>query len=64
MKKVNIANYVIYDLANKFSNIKHSDVDSDIVDMVAENWHKKHFISAPNEAKHHHAEHIRQKFVI
>lgn len=54
MRKVNIANYVINDLANRFNCVEHSDFNNDIVSVVAENWHKKHFVSVNKEIKHHH----------
>jgi len=62
MQKVNIANYVIYDLANRFHGT--TAMDSDIIDVVAENWHKKHFVSVPHGIKQHHNEIVRQKFII
>ncbi|MBO5038866.1 MAG: hypothetical protein J6C85_05370 [Alphaproteobacteria bacterium] len=64
MSKVNIANYVVYDLANRFNCIEHNDLDNEIVGMVAENWHKKHFVSGSKGIKHNHSEQIRQKFMI
>ena len=64
MKKVDIANYVIFDLANRFNNSNPVGVDNEIVDMVAENWCKKHFVSVPRDVKQHHDEHIRQSFMI
>ena len=54
MKKVNIANYVINDLANRFNCIEHIDFNSDIVSVVAENWHKKHYVSINKNIKQHH----------
>ncbi len=54
MEKVNIANYVINDLANRFNCAEHIDFNSDIVSAVAERWHKKHFISGAKTIKHHH----------
>ncbi len=54
MKKANIANYVITDLANRFNCVEHATFNNDIVSVVAENWHKKHFVSSASNLKHHH----------
>ena len=35
MNKVNIANYVVYDLANRFSV---SEQNNDVVELIAEDW--------------------------
>lgn len=64
MSKVNIANYVVYDLQNRLNCIENNDMDNEIVGMVADHWHKKHFISAPRGIKHNHNENIHQKFMI
>lgn len=64
MSKVNIANYVVYDLQNRFNCIENNDLDSEIVGMVAEHWHKKHFVSGSKNVKHNHTENIRQNFMI
>lgn len=64
MKKVNIANYVVYDLQNRFNCIEHNDVDKEIIGMIADDWHKKHFVSANKGIKYQHNEKIRQKFLI
>lgn len=64
MNKVNIANYVIYDLANRFHGTAHADMDMEMTDLVAETWHKKHFVSAPHGIKHQHSENLHQKFLI
>lgn len=64
MNKVNIANYVIYDLANRIRGVEHSDMDTEIVDLVAETWHKKHFISGTHILKHQHDPRIPPKFMM
>ncbi|MBR2273847.1 MAG: hypothetical protein IJ864_03325 [Alphaproteobacteria bacterium] len=64
MKKVNIANYVIYDLANRFNNADVTTLNNEIVDLVAETWHKKHFVSSSHGISHHHSERIDHKFII
>lgn len=64
MNKVNIANYVVYDLANRFNCIEHSDMESEIVGLVAETWHKKHFVGGAKNIKHNHSNNIRQNFMI
>jgi len=65
MKKINIANFVIYDLANRFNGNFQPEMDREIVDLVAENWGKKHFISAPHtQNKYHHSENTHQNFII
>lgn len=64
MKKINIANVIIYDLANKFNNTGYLDANSDIVDLVAENWCRKHFVSTSHGIKHNHDEHNHQRFLI
>lgn len=64
MNKVNIANYVVYDLANRFNFIEHHDMESEIVGIVAENWHKKHFVDGSKNIKHNHSNNIRQNFMI
>lgn len=64
MGKVNIANYVVYDLQNRFNCIEHNDTDKEIIGMIADNWHKKHFVSGNKTIKHHHNEVIKQKFLI
>ena len=64
MNKVNIANYIVYDLANRFNFAEHHDMDSELVGMVAANWHKKHYVSGSKNIKFNHREQIRQKFMI
>ncbi len=64
MNKVNIANYVVYDLANRFNCIEHNDIESEIVGLVAETWHKKHFVGGSKNIKHNHNNNIRQNFMI
>lgn len=64
MSKVNIANYVVYDLANRFNFVENNDMNNELVGMVAENWHKKHFVSGSKDVKFHHNERIHQKFMI
>lgn len=64
MNKVNIANYVVYDLANRFNCVELSDMESEIVGIVAENWHKKHFVGGSKNIKHTHNNNIRQNFMI
>ena len=51
MNKVNIANYIVYDLANRFNFAEHHEMDSELVGMVADNWHKKHFVSGSKNIK-------------
>ena len=64
MNKVNIANYIVYDLANRFNFAEHHEMDSELVGMVADNWHKKHYVSGSKNIKFNHSEQIRQKFMI
>ena len=45
MHKVNIANYVVFDIANRFNLDENRDMDAELVEMVANAWHKKHFVS-------------------
>lgn len=65
MNKVNIANYVIYDLSNRFNVAEHNNIDDDIVGLIAEDWHKKHFVTGLNKnIKFNHNKKISQKFII
>lgn len=64
MNKVNIANYVIYDLANRFHGTSSSDRNDEIIDMVIDTWHKKHFVSVSHGIKQHHSEQLNRKFII
>ena len=64
MSKVNIANYIVYNLQNQLNCIENNDMDNEIVGMVAEHWHKKHFVSGPKNIKHNHNDQIRQNFLI
>ncbi len=62
MNKVNIANYVVYDLANRFSV---SEQNNDVVELIAEDWHKKHFITVQDRGvKFRCNKKISQKFII
>lgn len=54
MSRVNIANYVIYDLANRFNCVEHCGIDNELIDIVAEHWHKHHSIKINNNIKNHH----------
>ena len=45
MHKVNIANYVVFDIANRFNLDENRDMDAELVEMVANAWHNKHFVS-------------------
>ena len=65
MNKVNIANYTIYDLANKFNTAECYNIDNNIVGLIADNWHKKHFIGGVNkEVKNRKDNYIKQNFLI
>ena len=64
MKKIDIANYVIYDLANRFNFMEHANMDKEFVDLVAENWHHKHFISIPKDIKLHHDKRLHHKSIL
>ena len=44
MNRVNIANYVVYDLSSKFNVNECGNMD-DIIGLVADNWNKRHFIT-------------------
>ena len=64
MKKVNIANYVIYELANRFNKEQFLEADSEIIGLVADKWCKKHFVSIPHGVKHHHDEHTHHPLIM
>lgn len=64
MKKVNIANYVIYELANRFNKEQYLEADSEIIGLVADKWCKKHFVSIPQGISHHHDDRTNQNFLI
>lgn len=64
MSKVNIANFVIYDLASRFNFVENHELDSEIVGLVADNWNRKHFVSGDKNLKFNHNKNIRQKFMI
>ena len=65
MNKVNIANYVVYDLSNRFNTVEHCNMDNEIIGLVAENWHKKHFITGINKnIKHRNNVNQKQNFLI
>lgn len=65
MNRVNIANYVVYDLSNKFNVTECSNMDSDIVGLIADNWHKKHFMNGVDKnIKHRKVSNIKQNFLI
>ena len=64
MKKIDIANYVIYDLANRFIGNDVTDLNSEIVNLVADTWCKKHFVSVKHGLYHHHNEKLNRKFII
>ena len=64
MNKVNIANYIVYDLANRFNFAEHHEMDSELVGMVADNWHKKHFVSGSKNIKFFYIFLIRLFFLI
>ena len=64
MRKMDIANYVIYDLANRFNFLEHADMDKEFVNMVAENWHRRHFISGPKDIKMHHSTSLHHKSIL
>lgn len=65
MNKVNIANYVVYDLSNKFSGLDNGGFNNEIVEMIANNWHKKHYVDGINKnVKHRYNEKIRQTFLM
>lgn len=65
MNKVNIANYVVYDLSNKFSGLDNGGFNNEIVEMIANSWHKKHYVDGINKnVKHRYNEKIRQTFLM
>ena len=65
MNKVNIANYIVYDLSNRLNTIEHNNIDDDIVGLIAEDWHRKHFVAGfSKNVKFNHNKIISQKFII
>lgn len=60
MNKPNIANYIIFDLSNHFIDTQKENLDNELIGLLAENWHKKHFIPAPQKnICHHHDNSIK-----
>jgi len=64
MSKVNIANYVVYDLVNRFNFVEHHDMDREIAGLVADQWSKKHFVSGSKGIKFKHDDRLEKKFLI
>ena len=65
MNKVNIANYIVYDLSNRFNTAELNNIDDNIINMIAEDWHKKHFVAGfSKNIKINHPKQISQKFII
>ncbi len=64
MSNVNIANFVVYDLASQFNFVENHELDNEIVGLVADHWNKKHFVSGTKNLKFNHSSNIRQKFII
>lgn len=64
MSKVNIVNFVVYDLASCFNFAENHELDREIVGLVADYWNRKHFVSGDKNLKFNHNNNIRQKFMI
>ena len=64
MHKVNIANYVVFDIANRFNLDENRDMDAELVEMVANAWHKKHFVSGAKEPECFRSDTVKPSFWI
>lgn len=64
MNKVNIANYIVYDLSNRFNTVEHCNFDNEIIGLVAENWHKKHFVASVNKNIKHRNNDTNKHFLL
>jgi hypothetical protein len=53
MSKINIMNYVVSDLANRFNFSENVNTDRELVDLVEECWQKKHVVLLNKNAKFH-----------
>ena len=64
MSKLNIANYFVYDIANKFNCLDAPFGDKEITGMVADAWNKKHFVSGIYSTAKHHEDNLTRNFLI
>ncbi len=64
MTQANIANYVVFDTAEKFNCTEPDQIEKEIVDIIADNWAKKHFVTTVRDRRFHHDKQSKQSFII
>ncbi len=64
MVKVNVAQYVIHDLLNRFP-LNHENVaDNDIIEALVDRWSKNKYITPNPTVKTNHAQTRNQRYLI
>lgn len=64
MHKINVANYVIFDLANRLNFADDPDMDSQLVQLVADDWHKRHFVPVIKKVQTQESSFSNQRVII
>ena len=64
MVKVNVAQYVIHDLLNRFPLNNEAISDEDIIEALVDRWSKNKYINPNPVVKAHHAKIHNQRYLI
>ena len=64
MVKVNVAQYVIHDLLNRFPLNEEMLADEDIIEALVERWSKNKYITPNPTLKHNHGKIHNQRYLM
>ena len=64
MVKVNVAQYVIHDLLNRFPLNSEMMADEDIIDALVDRWSKNKYITPNRSIRTQHAKTHNQRYLV
>ncbi len=64
MTKVNVAQYIMHDLLNRFPLNNEIMVDEDIIETLIDRWSKNKYISPDRSIRTHHAQTHNQRYLV
>jgi hypothetical protein len=64
MTKVNVAQYIMHDLLNRFPLNNEIMVDEDIIETLIDRWSKNKYITPDRSIRTHHAQAHNQRYLV
>lgn len=62
--KANVANYIIQEMSNRFPMCSDDIVNTDLIDMVIDDWSNNRFMSYGNDFRFHHKSLAPEKYLM